>query len=102
RLSGAGTEMPFFPKDPFVTQEALARQAKGVFEKRGRDPRAWQAYALSLRESARVLWDHADAAPDDASRGERFGLVPVAMMLAGLAIEVVAKALLVHRNPRLV
>jgi len=94
--------MPFFLKDPHTTQEALAHQANVSFETRGRDPLAWQGYALTLREGARVLWDHVNAASDAKQTRERFGLMLVAMMLAGLAIEVLAKALLVRENPRLI
>jgi hypothetical protein len=94
--------MPFFPKDPHVTQAELARDARARFAKRGSDPLSWLGYALALRDSARLLWDHAEAASDDAAKTERFGLTLVALMLAGLAIEVLAKALLVQQNSAVV
>jgi hypothetical protein len=91
--------MPFFAKDPSLTQAELAQQAHAVFEKRARDPHAWHGYALILRDGARLLWGHVDAARDDAEKSDRFGLTFVALMLAGLAIEVLAKALLVQQDP---
>jgi hypothetical protein len=92
--------LPSFPKDRHMTQEELARDARARFAKRASDPLYWLGYALALRDSARLLWSHADA--DDAAKTGPYWREPVALMLAGLAIEVLAKALLVQQNPAVV
>ena len=91
--------MPFFPEDPHVTPQELARDARAHFSKRSSEPLYWLGYALALRDSARLLWGYVDAASDDE---DRFGRTSVALMLSGLAIEVLAKALLVQQNPAVV
>lgn len=93
--------MPFFPKDRHVTKAELVRDAKAQFAKRATDPLYWLGYALALRDSARLLWDTPDAPSDDETKFP-YGLTSVALMLSGLAIEVMAKALLVQQNPAVV
>ena len=109
---------------PFPMDEAHLRWE---FELISRQPLAWIQRAVALRRSSDVLFEryvravhvHQELFPVDESSGlptpvnrpmtdeelvafgER-GLGPVACMLLGLAIENLAKALLVHRQPELV
>jgi len=94
--------MPFFPRDPSITQKDLDRKYQALFEERGRDPSAWAAHAFSLGDGARLFWSYVDTAHDPETKAERYGFMLMAMMLAGLAIEVLAKALIVRETPQLV
>jgi hypothetical protein len=88
--------MPFYAR--LMGSKEIAEETKEKFEARGRDPRAWQETALALHQAAVVLWDHADRTdwPDS------YPAFAIALMLEAFAVENLAKAMLVHRDPNLV
>jgi len=82
--------MPFFSIDPNETPETLEQKFLKLFEERGRSAEAWRAHAHALREAANTMWE----GPLDHHQ--------VAMMLDGLAIEALAKAVQIAQDPTLV
>jgi len=80
--------------------------AKRTFEKNGRDPRLWVAFADDLHHAADVLWEA--TSPIAPVKGEPPSLEKIAwlmsvgkiaMMLDGFAVEMLAKAVMVRRDP---
>lgn len=65
------------------------------------DPTTWLAAAQRLHQSAELLWQRFNA-----TRGprwqEEWGDLPAALMLAGFALENLAKGLIVEREPHVV
>ena len=82
--------MPFFSKDPEESPESLERKFRVIFEERGRDASAWLRHAHALRTAARPLWDRLS------------DLGHIAMMLEGMAVEALAKAVRATQEPALV
>jgi hypothetical protein len=62
------------------------------------DPTAWRASARRLHESAELLWRRF-AARSGAKWQDDWGDLPGALMLAGFALENLAKGLIIAREP---
>jgi len=73
------------------------------FEERGGSSKLWHHYAQALLASATLLWEHVEAAPEELEKTNRiFEYWPIASMLAGMALESMAKAVQIRQNPALV
>jgi hypothetical protein len=75
--------------------------ARRVFAQNSQDHSLWVEYSDAFRQAAAFMWDHIASSSDVCQKTER--LVRggrIAMMLEGLAIETLAKAVLVKQgNP---
>ena len=73
------------------------------YERKARNPAIWRDHALALREVAGLLWNHIEHAPAGEEKARRiFAIGHTAMMLEGLAVENLAKAVLVKKEPGVV
>jgi len=86
-------------------ENLYAKHARKVFEVHGRHLGLWREYAIGLRETANMVWDHIgevtwETREQTQPRWLRFG--PVAMMLGAFALEALAKGIRVYQKPSLV
>jgi hypothetical protein len=84
-------------------QDEIEKADVWRFEALGRSSKLWHRYAQALLVSATLLWEHVEAAPEEPERtNRRFEYWPIASMLAGMALESMAKAVQIRQNPVLV
>jgi hypothetical protein len=87
-----------------MTWDALEHdaQSRKTFEKNGRNPQLWVAFADDLHRAAELLWSQAGQGTALEQIAALLSFGKTALMLDGFAVEMLAKAVIVRRNPNAV